>query len=109
MNYAREYHTYLRLERSYSPNTIASYELDLQKMFDYFEAHGIDPIGTQLADLQAFLYDTFRDNSNARTQARLIASVHSYYRFLLYHHGDHRGPLCRRPGKGRLFQAGRYL
>ena len=86
MNYAREYHTYLRLERSYSPNTIASYELDLQKMFDYFEAHGIDPIGTQLADLQAFLYDTFRDNSNARTQARLIASVHSYYRFLLYHH-----------------------
>ena len=86
MNYEREYHTYLRLERSYSPNTIASYELDLQKMFDYFEAHGIDPIGTQLADLQAFLYDTFRDNSNARTQARLIASVHSYYRFLLYHH-----------------------
>ena len=48
MNYAREYHTYLRLERSYSPNTIASYELDLQKMFDYFEAHGIDPVGTQL-------------------------------------------------------------
>ena len=86
MNYAREYHTYLRLERSYSPNTIASYELDLQKMFDYFEAHGLAPIGTQLADLQAFLYDTFRDNSNARTQARLIASVHSYYRFLLYHH-----------------------
>ena len=63
MNYAREYHTYLRLERSYSPNTIASYELDLQKMFAYFEGNGIDPIGAQLADLQAFLYDTFRENA----------------------------------------------
>ena len=86
MHYAKEYHTYLRLERSYSPNTIASYELDLQKMFAYFEAHGIDPVGAQLNDLQSFLYETFRDNSNARTQARLLASVRSYYRFLLYHH-----------------------
>ncbi len=86
MNYEREYHTYLRLERAYSVNTIASYELDLQKLFSYFEAHQIDPVHAQLADLQAFLYDTFRSNSNPRTQARLIASVRSYYRFLLYHH-----------------------
>lgn len=86
MNYEREYHTYLRLERSYSPNTIASYELDLQKMFAYFDIHHIDPIGAQLNDLQSFLHDTFCATSNARTQARLLASVRSYYRFLLYHH-----------------------
>lgn len=86
MNYEREYHTYLRLERSYSPNTIASYELDLQKMFAYFDVHHIDPIGAQLNDLQSFLHDTFCATSNARTQARLLASVRSYYRFLLYHH-----------------------
>lgn len=86
MNYEREYHTYLRLERSYSPNTIASYELDLQKMFTYFDIHHIDPIGAQLNDLQSFLHDTFCATSNARTQARLLASVRSYYRFLLYHH-----------------------
>ena len=86
MNYEREYHTYLRLERSYSPNTIASYELDLQKMYAYFDVHHIDPIGAQLNDLQSFLHDTFCATSNARTQARLLASVRSYYRFLLYHH-----------------------
>lgn len=86
MNYEREYHTYLRLERSYSQNTIASYELDLQKMFAYFDVHHIDPIGAQLNDLQSFLHDTFCATSNARTQARLLASVRSYYRFLLYHH-----------------------
>lgn len=86
MNYEREYHTYLRLERSYSQNTIASYELDLQKMFAYFDIHHIDPIGAQLNDLQSFLHDTFCATSNARTQARLLASVRSYYRFLLYHH-----------------------
>lgn len=86
MNYEREYHTYLRLERSYSPNTIASYELDLQKLFAYFDAHDIDPVRARLSDLQTFLHETFCDTSNARTQARLLASVRSYYRFLLYHH-----------------------
>ena len=86
MNYEREYHTYLRLERSYSQNTIASYELDLQQMLAYCDIYHIDPIGGQLNDLQSFLHDTFCATSNARTQARLLASVRSYYRFLLYHH-----------------------
>ena len=28
----REYHTYLRLERGYSPNTVEGYEQDLEKL-----------------------------------------------------------------------------
>ena len=38
----REYHTYLRLERGYSPNTIEGYEMDLDKLRDYAEEHHVD-------------------------------------------------------------------
>ena len=40
----REYHTWLRLERGYSPNTVEGYEMDLDKLRSYAEEHGLDYI-----------------------------------------------------------------
>ena len=37
----REYHTWLRLERGYSPNTVEAYEMDLDKLREYATEHGI--------------------------------------------------------------------
>jgi integrase/recombinase XerD len=37
-------------------------------------------------DLQAFVFETFKQIKSAKTQARLLSSIHSFYRFLLYHH-----------------------
>ncbi len=82
----KEYHTYLRLERGLSPNSVEAYERDLKCLKTYMDEHGIDLVHATLDDLQSFLYDTFKDVPNVRTQARLLAGVHSYYRFLLYHH-----------------------
>lgn len=81
----KEYHLYLRLERSYSENTIASYELDLKKYRAYLDEHGLEATKVALSDLQDFIYETFKGTSNARTQARMIATLHSFYRFLVYH------------------------
>ena len=50
------------------------------------DAHGVDVVRANFDDLQAFVFDTFKDISSVRTQARLIAGIHSFYRFLLYHH-----------------------
>lgn len=83
---ANEYHTYLRLERGLSKNSVEAYERDLQKLAAYMEAHGVDIVTATFDDLQAFVFDTFKDIPNARTQARLLSGIHSYYRFLLYHH-----------------------
>lgn len=82
----KEYHTYLKLERGLSPNSVAAYELDLLRLRSYMDAHGIDIVRATYDDLQAFVFDTFKSISSVRTQARLIAGIHSFYRFLLYHH-----------------------
>lgn len=81
----KEYHTYLKLERGLSPNSVAAYEQDLQRLTSYMEAHGIDPVKAKYEDLQSFLYDSFKTIQSVRTQARLVAGIHSFYRFLLYH------------------------
>lgn len=82
----REYHTYLKLERGLSNNSVAAYELDFKRLKTYMEEHHIDVVRATFDDLQSFVFDTFKTTYSAKTQARLLSSVHSFYRFLLYHH-----------------------
>jgi integrase/recombinase XerD len=49
------------------------------------DTHHIDIVHASFDDLQAFIFDTFKQITSVRTQARLIAGIHSFYRFLLYH------------------------
>ena len=81
----REYHTYLKLERGLSDNSVTAYELDFKRMKTYMDAHNIDVVHATYDDLQAFIFETFQQISNAKTQARLLSSIHAFYRFLLYH------------------------
>ena len=80
----REYHTYLRLERSYSPNTIEAYEMDLDKLRQYAEEHGLDVVHMQFEELEEFVFEQFKSVQSEATQARILAGVHSWFRFLLY-------------------------
>lgn len=81
----KEYHTYLKLEKGLSKNSVEAYERDLQRLIKYMVEHEVDPMYATLDDLQAFLFETSKSISSVRTQARLIAGIHSFYRFLLYH------------------------
>lgn len=81
----KKYHTYLKLEKGLSDNSVEAYQQDLQRLLNYMEKHSIDIVRASFDDLQAFVFDTFKDISSVRTQARLIAGIHSFYRFLLYH------------------------
>ena len=81
----REYHTYLKLERGLSDNSVTAYELDFKRLKTYMEEHHIDVVRATFDDLQAFVFETFKDIKSAKTQARLLSSIHSFYRFLLYH------------------------
>lgn len=82
----KAYRAYLKLEKGLSANSVEAYERDYQRLKTYMDEHGIDPVRATFDDLQVFVFDTFKDISSVRTQARLIAGVHSFYRFLLYHH-----------------------
>ena len=99
----REYHTYLRLERGLSPNSVAAYEQDLDKLYDYLTRHGVAPEKASLTDLQDFIYHTFGTDTNSRTQSRVLSGIRSFYRFLLYNHlrDDDPSELIESPRKER--------
>ena len=80
----QEYHTWLRLERGYSPNTIEGYEMDLDKLRAYAKEHGMDYVHLDFDELQDCIYALCKDLQSEATQARLLAGIHSWYRFLLY-------------------------
>ena len=82
----KKYYTYLKLEKGLSKNSIEAYLQDLQRLQDYMTIHDIDIVRATLDDLQAFNCETSKKIASVRTQARLIAGIHSFYRFLLYHH-----------------------
>ena len=98
---AKKYHTYLKLEKGLSDNSVAAYQQDLQRLQDYMDKHGIDIVRASFDDLQAFIFETFKEIPSVRTQARLIAGIHSFYRFLLYHHYIEQDPseLLETPNK----------
>ena len=80
----REYHTWLRLERGYSPNTIEGYEMDLDKLRAYAKENGLDMVKMEYEQLEPFIFDAFKTVRSEATQARILAGIHSWFRFLLY-------------------------
>lgn len=80
----KEYHTYLRLERGYSPNTVEGYEMDLERLRAYCDEHGVDIVHMDFDALQEAIYTLFKDIRSEGTQARMLAGIHAWFRFLLY-------------------------
>lgn len=81
----KTYRMYLRMERGLSENTVQAYERDIDKLFSYFSRQSVDPVHATLDQLHDFVRDTFSTDTNARSQARILSGVRSFYRFLLYH------------------------
>ncbi len=85
----KEYHTYLRLEKSLSENSVQAYEQDLAKLIAYCKERDITPEEATFDDLQDFVFTQFKDVQNTRSQARILSGIRSFYKFLLYaHHID---------------------
>lgn len=80
----REYHTYLRLERGYSSHTIEGYEMDLDKLRGHCAKNSLDFVHLKFEQLQDFVFETFKEVKTPATQARVLAGIHAWYRFLLY-------------------------
>lgn len=79
----KRYIQFLRLERSYSPNTLDAYCKDLQKLFNYYADNGIDFRNVTLNDLDLFA-GSLRDKGIApRSLARILSGVRSFYKFLV--------------------------
>jgi integrase/recombinase XerD len=81
----RNFETYLRLEKSLSDNSVEAYLNDVYKLEKYFIETGndISPVNVTYPDLKAFLAWYGSNNSNTRTQSRVLSGVRAFFRFLL--------------------------
>lgn len=78
-----KYHTYLRLEKSLSPNSIEAYLTDVDKLVRFLSAEGLKIEKLTYNDLQQFVAGLQDVGIHPRSQARIISGVKSFYRFLL--------------------------
>lgn len=78
----RRYIQYLRLERSYTANTLDAYLKDLQKLLNYYSDEGIDFRQVTLAQLDQFSRTLQELGVQPRSVARILSGVRSFYRFL---------------------------
>ncbi len=79
----RKYREYLKLEKGLSPNTLEAYLTDLDKLMSFLTLEGVDFLEVCLADLQRFAAGLHDIGIHARSQARIISGVKSFFRFLL--------------------------
>jgi integrase/recombinase XerD len=80
-----DFENYLRLEKSLSENSISAYLTDVQKLENFCSLKGSDksPVSVTYNDLTGFIAWNGQENSNARTQARILSGIRAFYRFLL--------------------------
>ncbi len=74
---------YLSVEKGLSSNTCQSYARDIQKLLDFLEGQKINWQKAVDKDLVKFIHFQSRLGLSARSLARLISSLRSYYSFFI--------------------------
>jgi len=79
----RRYYQYLKLEKSFSPNTIDAYQRDLDKFLIFLRDEGLDYLTVKLDDLHSFSSLMVDIGINPTSLSRILSGVRSFYHFLL--------------------------
>lgn len=84
-SYIKSYQSYLKIERGLSVNTIANYTFDIERLCTYLNQNQIEvsPIKISEQTLQEFIY-TIAKEVNARSQARIISGLKSFFLYLIF-------------------------
>ncbi|MFT4221847.1 site-specific tyrosine recombinase XerD [Dysgonomonas sp.] len=82
-NIEKKYKNYLLLEKSLSPNSIEAYMTDLAKLSDFLGNEDLKVENVTLDNLQQFIAQLYDLGINARSVARIISGIKSFYNFLV--------------------------
>lgn len=84
-SYIKSFQNYLKIERGLSKNTIDNYTFDLEKLLLYLEMNSINvsPIAINDETIQQFIYSVSKE-VNARSQARIISGLKSFFNYLIF-------------------------
>lgn len=83
--YLSHYKSYLKIERGLSANTIDNYTFDVHRLCDFLKANHFDvsPIQVTPEIIQQFIYQISKE-LNARSQARIISGLKSFFSYLIF-------------------------
>lgn len=79
----RRYNQYLQLEKSLSSNTLEAYQNDLNHLLDFLQEKNLCYKNVTIEDLQHFCAVLIDLGISARSLARTLSGLRSFYRFLL--------------------------
>lgn len=84
-NYQKGFEAFLKLERSLSPHSVQAYIRDVNKLVDFFELVEKDPAPKDVSqkDIREFINHLSELGIAARTQARILSGLKSYFDFLI--------------------------
>ena len=86
INYEEAFVNYLRYERNMSPETIRAYEKDLHQFMRFFSKGDGNPVNpAEISSLQVreYLTDLREKNYQKTTVVRKLATIRSFYKFLM--------------------------
>jgi integrase/recombinase XerD len=102
--YIKSFQSYLKIERGLSKNTVANYTFDLERLCLFLNESGIAVSPEQIHEetLQQFIYSVSKE-VNARSQARIISGLKSFFSYLLFedYRADNPMELIESPRIGR--------
>jgi integrase/recombinase XerD len=83
--FIKSFQSYLKIERGLSQNTIDNYTFDIDRLCLFLESNAIEvsPIAISEETIQQFIY-TISKELNARSQARIISGLKSFFSYLIF-------------------------
>lgn len=78
-----KYKSYLLLEKGLSKNSIEAYTDDLLKLINYLENEDLKIQQVKLDDLQQFISQLYDLGINARSVARILSGIRSFFNYLI--------------------------
>lgn len=104
-SYIKGYTSYLKLERSLSPNSVSSYKEDVEKLSTFFSQQhaSLTPERVTLEILREFVEWVNENGLSGRSQARILSGIKSFFKYLILENviQDNPASLLESPRIGR--------
>ena len=104
ITFIKNYQSYLKIERGLSKNTVDNYSFDIERLCLFLQENKIEvsPLKISEETLQQFIY-FISSQVNARSQARIISGLKSFFSYLIFedYRSDNPLELIESPKIGR--------